>query len=245
MIGIIGGSGLSQLPGLQILEQIQLETPFGEPSAPIIKGELNGQKVVFLPRHGEHHTIPPHLINYRANLWALHHLGVRQILAVAAVGGINELLLPGIIAIPDQIIDYTWGRDSSLFSETFSADKHIDFTEPYDGLLRQKIIDAASRIGQPVVTSGTYAVTQGPRLETAAEIRRLANDGADMVGMTAMPEAAIARELNVAYAGIAVVANKAAGLNDEALTMDAILETLSMAMDKVKKLITAVVMAQH
>lgn len=245
MIGIIGGSGLSQLPGLQILEQIQLETPFGEPSAPIIKGELNGHKVVFLPRHGEHHTIPPHLINYRANLWALHHLGVRQILAVAAVGGINELLLPGIIAIPDQIIDYTWGRDSSLFSEKFSADKHIDFTEPYDALLRQQIIDAASRIGQPVVTSGTYAVTQGPRLETAAEIRRLANDGADMVGMTAMPEAAIARELNVAYAGIAVVANKAAGLNDEALTMDAILETLSMAMDKVKKLITAVVIAQH
>ncbi|MEX1200953.1 MAG: S-methyl-5'-thioinosine phosphorylase [Methylophaga sp.] len=241
MIGVIGGSGLSQLPGLNIVEKIQLNTPFGEPSAPIIKGELNGQTLMFLPRHGEHHTIPPHLINYRANLWALHHLGVRKILAVAAVGGISDVMVPGVLALPDQLIDYTWGRDSSLFSEDFSADKHIDFTCPYDADLRQKILSAAANISLNVIDGGCYAVTQGPRLETAAEVRRLANDGADMVGMTAMPEAALARELGVAYAGIAVVANHAAGLTEKALTMEDILQTLATAMDSVKQLITAVV----
>lgn len=245
MIGIIGGSGLSHLSGLNIIEQIQLDTPFGEPSAPIIKGELNGQILVFLPRHGEHHTIPPHLINYRANLWALHHLGVREILAVAAVGGISEQMAPGVLALPEQIIDYTWGRDNSLFSENFSADKHIDFTNPYDADLRRQLFNAATNIGLNIINGGCYAVTQGPRLETAAEIRRLANDGADMVGMTAMPEAAIARELGVAYAGIAVVANKAAGLAETTLTMDAILQTLAAAMAEVKQLISAFVSAKH
>ena len=243
MIGIIGGSGLTTLPGLRVIEQIQLETPFGEPSAPLIKGELNGRTLVFLPRHGEHHTIAPHLINYRANLWALHHLGVRQIVAVAAVGGISELMKPGALALPDQIIDYTWGRDSSLFSEAFSADKHIDFTEPYDAGLRQRMMQVAAKIKQPLVDGGTYAVTQGPRLETAAEIRRLANDGADMVGMTAMPEAAIARELGVAYVGIAVVANRAAGLENNPLTMEAIMATLAEAMDRVKNLVSEFVSA--
>lgn len=238
MIGIIGGSGLTTLPGLRVIEQIQLETPFGEPSAPLMKGELNGRSLVFLPRHGEHHTIAPHLINYRANIWALHHLGVREIIAVAAVGGISKSMLPGVLALPDQIIDYTWGRDNSLFSETFSADKHIDFTEPYDAGLRQRMMKVAAKIKLPLVDGGTYAVTQGPRLETAAEIRRLANDGADMVGMTAMPEAAIARELGVAYVGIAVVANKAAGLENDPLSMDAIMATLAEAMDRVKSLIS-------
>ena len=243
MIGIIGGSGLTALPGLRVIEQIQLETPFGEPSAPLIKGELNGRTLVFLPRHGEHHTIAPHLINYRANIWALHHLGVREIIAVAAVGGITKSMTPGVLALPDQIIDYTWGRDSSVFSEIFSADKHIDFTEPYDAGLRQRMMKAAAKIKLPLVDGGTYAVTQGPRLETAAEIRRLANDGADMVGMTAMPEAAIARELAVAYVGIAVVANKAAGLENNPLSMDAIMATLAEAMDRVKGLISEFVSA--
>ncbi len=245
MIGVIGGSGLSQLPGLKIVEKIQLNTPFGEPSAPIIKGELDGQTLMFLPRHGEHHTIPPHLINYRANLWALHHLGVKEILAVAAVGGISDVMAPGVLALPDQIIDYTWGRDSSLFSEEFSADKHIDFTYPYDADLRQQILGAAANISLNVIDGGCYAVTQGPRLETAAEIRRLANDGADMVGMTAMPEAAIARELGIAYAGIVVVANQAAGLAKTVLTMDDIIRTIAMAMDSVKQLITEVVARRH
>lgn len=244
MIGVMGGSGLSNLPGLTISEQIQLDTPFGEPSAPIIKGLLNDKTILFLPRHGEHHTIPPHLINYRANLWALHHLGVADVVAVAAVGGISESMMPGILAIPDQIIDYTWGRDSSVFSEGFSADKHIDFAEPYDAGLRRQILEAANRIGLDIIDGGTYAVTQGPRLETAAEIRRLARDGADMVGMTAMPEAAIARELSIAYAGIAVVANKGAGLQGSILTMDAILQTLATAMDSVKNLINALVSHQ-
>ncbi|MDT8309822.1 MAG: S-methyl-5'-thioinosine phosphorylase [Methylophaga sp.] len=241
MIGIIGGSGLTQLPGLNIVEQIRLDTPFGEPSAPIVRGELNGQTIMFLPRHGEHHTIAPHLINYRANLWALHHLGVKEIVAVAAVGGISGLMTPGVLALPDQVIDYTWGRESSLFSDVFSADKHIDFTYPYDAGLRQKILNAANNINLKLINGGCYAVTQGPRLETAAEIRRLAHDDADMVGMTAMPEAALARELGIAYAGIAVVANKAAGLIEKPLAMDEILETLTAAMDDVKKLVSEVV----
>lgn len=241
MLGVMGGSGLTQLPGLSVIEQIQLDTPFGEPSAAITKGRLNGQTLLFLPRHGEHHTIAPHLINYRANLWALHHLGVRELLAVAAVGGISDLMVPGALALPDQIIDYTWGRDSSVFSEHFSADKHIDFTWPYDAGLRQQLLEAAADINLKLIDGGCYAVTQGPRLETAAEIRRLAKDGADMVGMTAMPEAAIARELGVAYAGIAVVANQAAGLADKALTMEDILQTLAVAMDSVKQLISALV----
>ncbi len=241
MMGVIGGSGLSQLPGLNIIEKIQLDTPFGAPSSPIVKGEFNGQTIMFLPRHGEHHTIPPHLINYRANLWALHHLGVREILAVAAVGGISDVMLPGVLAVPDQIIDYTWGRDSSLFSENFSAEKHIDFTYPYDAGLRRKIIDAAANIELLIFDGGTYAVTQGPRLETAADVRRFANDGGDLGGMTAMREAAIARELDLAYASIAVVANKAAGLDEKTLTMDDILQTITVAMDSVKQLISALV----
>lgn len=241
MMGVIGGSGLTQLPGLNIVEQIQLDTPFGEPSAPIVRGEINGQEILFLPRHGEHHSIPPHLINYRANLWALQHLGVKEIVAVAAVGGINELMAPGVLALPDQIIDYTYGRESSLFSEDFSAEKHIDFTYPYDAGLRQQILNTASNNNLELIDGGCYAVTQGPRLETAAEIRRLANDGADMVGMTAMPEAAIARELGVAYAGIAVVANKAAGLSEKNLAIDDMLQTIAAAMDSVKQLINALV----
>jgi 5'-methylthioinosine phosphorylase len=238
MIGIIGGSGLTALAGLQITEQIQMQTPYGEPSAPVVKGHFQNQPVLFLPRHGEHHTLPPHLINYRANLWALHHLGARDIIAVAAVGSLNQTMPPGQLVIPDQLIDYTWGRESSLFSEDFSPDKHIDFTYPYDERLRQQLLTAAKSVQLQVSDGGTYAVTQGPRLETAAEIRRLQKDGADIVGMTAMPEAALARELNMAYATIAVVANLAAGLGTETLTMDSINDTVQQAMARVLMLIS-------
>ena len=239
MIGIIGGSGLTALAGLHITEQIQMQTPYGEPSAPLIKGRFQNQPVLFLPRHGAQHTLPPHLINYRANLWALHHLGARDIIAVAAVGSMNATMPPGQLVIPDQIIDYTWGRESSLFSEGFSPDKHIDFTYPYDESLRQRLLAAAKSVQLQVSDGGTYAVTQGPRLETAAEIRRIQKDGADIVGMTAMPEAALAREMNMAYATLAVVANVAAGLGTETLSMDSINDTVAQAMQKVLTLISA------
>lgn len=238
MIGIIGGSGLTALAGLKISEHIPVQTPFGAPSAAVIKGVFHHQPVLFLPRHGAQHSLPPHLINYRANLWALHHLGARDIIAVAAVGSLNPTMPPGQLVIPDQIIDYTWGRESSLFSEDFSPDKHIDFTYPYDKNLRQRLLAAAKTVQLQVSDGGTYAVTQGPRLETAAEIRRLQKDGADIVGMTAMPEAALARELKMAYATLAVVANVAAGLGTETLSMDSINDTVAQAMQKVLTLIS-------
>ncbi|THK43199.1 S-methyl-5'-thioinosine phosphorylase [Methylophaga sp. SB9B] len=241
MIGLIGGSGLSQLDGLVLEEQMQRETPFGEPSAPLMIGKFAGKDVAFLPRHGEHHTIPPHLINYRANIWAMHQLGVDQILAVASVGGITEAYKPGTIALPDQLIDYSCGRESSFASEDFSADKHIDFTYPFDETLRQQIQLAANIEEMLVIDGGVYAVTQGPRLETAAEIRRLKTDGADMVGMTLMPEAVLARELNIAYASIAVVANQAAGLSSHPLTIEAILETMEATMGQVHRLLKCVI----
>lgn len=241
MIGLIGGSGLSQLDGLVLEQQMQRETPFGEPSAPLMIGKFAGKDVAFLPRHGEHHTIPPHLINYRANIWAMHQLGVDQILAVASVGGITEAYKPGTIALPDQLIDYSWGRESSFASEDFSADKHIDFTYPFDETLRQQIQLAANIEEMAVIDGGVYAVTQGPRLETAAEIRRLKNDGADMVGMTLMPEAVLARELNIAYASIAIVANQAAGLSSHPLTIEIILETMDATMGQVHRLLKCVI----
>lgn len=241
MIGLIGGSGLSQLDGVILQEQMQRATPFGEPSAPLMVGTFAGKEVAFLPRHGEHHTIPPHLINYRANIWAMHQLGVEQILAVASVGGITEEYKPGVIALPDQLIDYSWGRESSFASEDFAADKHIDFTYPFDETLRQQIQLAANSEEMSVIDGGSYAVTQGPRLETAAEIGRFKKDGADMVGMTAMPEAVLARELNIAYASIAVVANHAAGLSSHPLTIEAILETMEESMVQVHRLLKGVI----
>ncbi|MCB2428336.1 S-methyl-5'-thioinosine phosphorylase [Methylophaga pinxianii] len=241
MIGLIGGSGLSHLEGLELEQQMQRETPFGEPSAPLMIGKFAGKDVAFIPRHGEHHTIPPHLINYRANIWAMHQLGVEQILAVASVGGITELYKPGVIALPDQLIDYSWGRESSFFSEDFSAARHIDFTYPFDETLRQQIQLAANIVEMTVIDGGTYAVTQGPRLETAAEIRRLKNDGADVVGMTAMPEAGLARELNIAYASIAVVANHAAGISSHPLSMEVIIETMDSSMHRVHRLLKSAI----
>lgn len=237
MIGLIGGSGLTQLDGLVLEQQMQRETPFGEPSAPLMIGKFAGKDVAFLPRHGEHHTIPPHLINYRANIWAMHQLGVDQILAVASVGGITEAYKPGSIALPDQLIDYSWGRESSFASEDFSADKHIDFTYPFDETLRQQIQVAANIEEMNVIDGGVYAVAQGPRLETAAEIRKFQKDGADMVGMTLMPEAVLARELNIAYASIAIVANQAAGLSSHPVSIEVILETMDATMAEVHRLL--------
>ncbi|WP_417541543.1 S-methyl-5'-thioinosine phosphorylase [Methylophaga thalassica] len=240
LLGIIGGSGLTQYPGLEITEQKYVETPYGDPSAAIKIGTLNGKQVAFLPRHGDRHNIPPHRINYRANIHALKTIGVTDILAVAAVGGITDKFAPGVLAVPDQIIDYTHGREQSFFSEQFRADNHIDFTWPYDQELREILLKAAADAGLTALDGATYAAVQGPRLETAAEIRRLARDGCDLVGMTGMPEACLAREAELSYATLAVVANWAAGITNNVLTMDEIQQTLAGGIDDVKTIIANV-----
>ena len=219
MLAIIGGSGLSQLRGLEIVRREVVRTPYGEPSCPVSIGRLKGRPTVFLARHGYGHTIGPHEINYRANLWALKQQGAHSIVSVAAVGGISSELVPGTLVVPDQIIDYTWGRKHTFF-EGEAPVTHIDFTEPYATEVRSRILKAADECGEPMRDGGVYAVTQGPRLETAAEVDRLARDGATLVGMTGMPEAALARELDLPYAAIAVVANFAAGRGDSRQRID-------------------------
>lgn len=241
VIGIIGGSGLYDYPGLVIEDTKEVETPFGMPSAPLRSGRLNNKPVVFLPRHGEKHAIAPHRINYRANIHALKQLDVSHIVAVAAVGGITESCGPGVLAVPDQIIDYTHGREQSFFSDDFSADKHIDFSWPYHVGLRQLMLRAGNSLRLGLVDGGTYGAVQGPRLETAAEIRRMQRDGCDLVGMTGMPEAYLAREAGIHYATLAVVANWAAGIADDELTMDDINRTLAAGIDNVRNVIAGVI----
>jgi len=213
MIGLIGGSGLSRLPGLEVTDSLHFETRWGQPSGPLTEGNWQGVPLVFLPRHGIAHSIAPHRINYRANLWALREAGVRSVIAVAATGGLGPDCTPGALVVPDQLIDYTWGRESTYFGGEGTNLAHVDFTDPYDLDLRADLVTAAAAAGLPVVCGGVYGCTQGPRLETAAEIRRMARDGCTLVGMTGMPEAALARELGLPYACLAVVANFAAGLD--------------------------------
>lgn len=208
-VAIIGGTGLTRLNELEISRREVVYTPYGEPSGPMTHGELAGRKAVFLARHGYGHTIPPHRVNYRANMWALKSIGVTRVVAVASVGGIRSDLNPGRLAIPHQIVDYTTERASTYFDEQRVV--HVDFTEPYDAELRRLLLAAAGRANLDVAPDGVYGATQGPRLETAAEIDRFERDGCDMVGMTGMPEAVLARELEVPYASCAVVANWAAG----------------------------------
>ena len=224
MLAIIGGSSLDQLAALEDVRRKEVATPYGQPSGPLVFGQLNHREVVFLARHGESHQLPPHKINYRANVWALHEQGVSAVVSVATVGGIGAKFLAGTLTVPDQIIDYTWGRESTFFDgESGGAAagvRHIDFTRPYDEATRTRILRCAQHASIPLVDGGTYATTQGPRLETAAEIQRLAQDGAHMVGMTGMPEAALARELGLRYACLAVVVNAAAGIGASAQAID-------------------------
>ncbi|HET7921335.1 MAG TPA: S-methyl-5'-thioinosine phosphorylase [Gammaproteobacteria bacterium] len=237
-LAIIGGTGLTSLKGLEITRREMVYTPWGEPSGPLTYGRFAGRDVVFLARHGYAHTIPPHRVNYRANLWALESSGVRRVLAIAAVGGIRADLSPGAIAFPDQLIDYTWGRAHTYFEEELKQVTHVDFTHPYDAALRMQLIESAGAADLRFVRDGTYAATQGPRLETAAEIARLERDGCDMVGMTGMPEAALARELKLAYACCAVVANRAAGKGGEDIHAE-IERYLRQGMEQVRALLAA------
>ncbi|MDP1634963.1 MAG: S-methyl-5'-thioinosine phosphorylase [Gallionellaceae bacterium] len=239
MLAIIGGSGLTQLANLAVERREVMRTPYGEPSGPLTFGRLCGQPAVFIARHGYGHTIPPHRVNYCANLWALKQAGGTCIVSIASVGGIRADLNPGAIVIPHQIIDYTWGRKSTFHEGGDVPVVHIDFTQPYDPELRHALLEAARDAGQVVTDGGVYAATQGPRLETAAEINRLERDGADIVGMTGMPEAALARELELPYAAVTVVANHAAGRGDSKLGIQfAILEDiLRESMERVRRII--------
>ncbi len=211
MLAIIGGSGLTQLSNFEITHRQVMRTPYGEPSGVLTFGLINQHEVMFIARHGYGHTIPPHLVNYRANMWALHEQGAKRVVSVASVGGIRADLQPGMIVVPDQIIDYTHGRAYTYFDARDKPVTHIDFTLPYCVKLRSQLLEAARQAKEKFLDGGVYAATQGPRLETAAEINRYERDGADMVGMTGMPEAALAKELGLSYAAIAMVVNHAAG----------------------------------
>jgi 5'-methylthioinosine phosphorylase len=229
-LAIIGGTGVYKLAALEAVESHLPETRYGLPSGPVRVGTLAGKRVAFLARHGEGHSVPPHRINYRANLAALQSLGATRVLALNTVGGITDDFGPRVLACPDQIIDYTWGRISTLCEEEGTEVLHVDFGDPYTASLREAVLDAAGRAGVTLVGHGCYGATQGPRLETKAEIARMRRDGCDLVGMTGMPEAGLARELGLEYACLAIVANWAAGCGDAAeITMAEVLANVDAA----------------
>lgn len=239
-IAIIGGTGLTEFENLDVLQRHdRLSTALGAPSSDIVEGMLNGTRLLFLARHGHPHAVPPHKINYRANLLALQQLGAEKIIAVNAVGGIHSKAIAGHISIPHQIIDYTQGRENTFFDGIFKPLDHIDFSHPYDEALRQHLIRIIStqNIPQGFSDFGVYGATQGPRLESIAEVNRLEKDGCDLVGMTGMPEAALARELNIPYASLCLVVNPAAGKSEALITMDDIRAVIGLGMKEIKQII--------
>lgn len=241
LLGIIGGSGFDNLPDTEIIDRAWVDTPYGAPSAELLTLGHNGREFRFLPRHGAGHGIPPHAINYRANIQALYQSGVTDIVALGAVGGIAEDCGPLRLCVPDQLIDYTWGRLGTYFDGADGDVVHVDLTAPFSPEPRERLLAAAVGLGLDVRATGTYGVTQGPRLETAAEIRRLAQDGCDLVGMTAMPEAALARERGLRYALLAFVVNWGAGLSDGEVGMDEIRDNLGRCGETVRRLLLALV----
>ncbi|WP_159879679.1 MULTISPECIES: S-methyl-5'-thioinosine phosphorylase [Aquitalea] len=242
MLAIIGGSGLAKLPVLEVTHRQVVRTPYGDPSCALTFGHIGQQNVVFIARHGHGHSLAPHEINYRANIWALHNQGVKGILSIGSVGGIRADMGPGTLVVPDNIIDYSWGRKHTFFDGPERPVVHVDFSNPYDDCLRSKVIEAVSATGKPAVNQGIYACTQGPRLETAAEILRLERDGADIVGMTGMPEACLAREINLPYAHLCLVVNWAAGKGGTA-TVDFDPATAEAGMNDVTAVLLALLSA--
>ena len=234
LTAIIGGSGLTEFEGLTIDHREVMRTEYGEPSGPLTFGRMGDAEIVFLSRHGPEHIIPPHRVNYRANLTALRQAGATQVIAVNAVGGIDAALKPVDLVVPDQIIDYTYSRDHTFFDSEHGPVRHVDFTYPYTERLRKIIIETATQQGISIIPAGTYAATQGPRFESAAEIDRMERDGATIVGMTGMPEAILARELELGYAMIAVIANRAAGRADGEISVTEIMENLAAGIDKTR-----------
>jgi 5'-methylthioadenosine phosphorylase len=247
MLGIIGGTGLTKLTNLEITHRQVARTPYGEPSGALTFGRLCGEEVVFLARHGYGHTIPPHEVNYRANLWALKEYGVDRIVSVATVGGIHSDLRAGSLVVPDQLIDYTWGRAHTFVISGQKPVTHLDFTHPYCSAMRRDILRAAAQKGVAISDGGVYACAQGPRLETAAEINRFERDGADMVGMTGMPEAYLARELDLCYAAIGVVINDAAGrgVSKDGIREQDIQRVMDDLMNRVRMVLEELVVLAH
>lgn len=238
MLAIIGGSGLARLSVLEVTHRQVVRTPFGDPSCALTYGLVAGRNVVFIARHGYGHSLAPHEINFRANIWALKQQNIKGIIAIGAVGGIRPDMKPGAIVLPDDLIDYTWGREHTFFEGLDKPVVHVDFTHPYCPDLRRRLLDSACAENVPVIDGGVYACTQGPRLESAAEINRLERDGADLVGMTGMPEAALARELELPYVMLTVVANYAAGRGDSEHKVDfsgatSVLDTSLQAVERI------------
>lgn len=236
MIGIIGGSGLYDIEGVHLREVRRVMTPFGSPSDGYRLVDFDGRRIVFLPRHGSAHSIPPHKINYRANIWGFRELGVERIISIGASGGITQHMIPGMIVIPDQILDFTSGRDMT-YHHGEEGVIHIDFTEPYCPALREALTEAGSKTGIPLIASGTYVCVNGPRLETKAEIKAFSLLGADIVGMTGMPEAVLAREAELCYAGVSVVTNFAAGVIGQKLTAAEVLSGMHRVVAALKVLL--------
>lgn len=241
MLAFIGGTGLTRLQGLNIVERKSLDTEWGSPSSPVTVGELNGQSVLFLARHGDPHVLLPHQVNYRANIAALQQAGASAIIAVNAVGGISAEAASGAIVVPTQIIDYTHGRDTTFFDRKDGPVVHVDFSWPFDEPLRRRVLDALHAVSAPAVDGGCYGATQGPRLETAAEIARMERDGCTIVGMTGMPEAVLARELSLPYAMLSLVVNPAAGKSDTEITMEEIEAVIHAGMGKVTEALAVLV----
>lgn len=244
-VAVIGGSGFHRWERFDDARSLSVATPYAAEPVHVFAGSLDGNGLVFLARHGRDHTLPPHLINYRTNIWALKELEVDAVLAIATVGGISSTALPGVLMIPDQMLDYTWGREQTFYDAADGVVGHVDMTEPYCEGLRSRLVEAGARSGVNPVDGGTYAATQGPRFETAAEIRRLERDGADVVGMTGMPEAALAKELQLAYAAIAIVVNPAAGKDDGGISTEQVRQWQDAGRRQVETLLAAAVPAIH
>lgn len=238
-LAVIGGSGLYRLEESAPAETFRIPTPYAADAVELALEQTSSGAVWFLPRHGRDHTVAPHMINYRANLWALREAGAETVIAVNVVGGINDGMAPGALVLPEQLIDYTWGREHTFFSADHALDRHVDFTWPYDRDLVRMLHHAAAMLDLPVQRGAVYGCTQGPRLETAAEIRRMQRDGCDIVGMTGMPEAALARELGIRYACVALVVNRAAGLGADAITHEELALHLREGIGRVRKLVLA------
>lgn len=242
-VAIIGGSGFHRWEGLEHTDTHAVATPYSDQPVKVLAGALAGEGILFLPRHGPDHTLPPHRINYRANIWALKELDAGAIVALATVGGITPAAAPGVLMIPDQVLDYTYGRAQTFYDGDDDVVGHADMTEPYSGALRQRLVEAGGESGVRVIDGGTYAATQGPRFETAAEVARLERDGADVVGMTGMPEAALAKELQLAYAAIAIIVNPAAGKAEGGITMEQVRAWQGRGRAQAEKLLSRVVPA--
>lgn len=238
-VAVIGGTGMNEWPGLDVQKRLDLDTPYGKPSAPLLMGNVYGVEAVFLARHGEGHKLPPHAINYRANIWALREAGVRHVVAIAAVGGIAPWFPPAAVAVPHDFIDYTWGREHTYSDGREGSDlKHVEFTEPYSDRVRQELLHAALAERLDIAEAGVMGVTQGPRLESTAEIKRMKRDGCDMVGMTGLPEATLARELGLEYACLALCVNWGAGIMGSGDIHAEIHQSIDAGMTKVRSILS-------